>query len=86
MEICEKYEGIAVKDDGVGKLMTRVGARIVETCQNAVEKCKHYDESVVERHTKMRKALIVLLNHREGIRLEETIKCVTNYSKDKLNQ
>lgn len=49
-----------------------------------MEKCKHYDETVVEKHTKMRKVLIELLNHREGIRLEDTIKCVTNYNKEKL--
>ena len=29
VEIVEKYEGLAVKEDGVVKLMTRVGARIV---------------------------------------------------------
>lgn len=58
LEIVEKYEGLAVKEDGVVKLMTRVGARIVETCQSAVEKCKNYDESIVEKHTKMRRGLI----------------------------
>ena len=64
--------------------MARVGARIVETCQSAVEKSKNYDESIVEKHTKMRRSLIELLNHKEGIKLEDTIKCVTNYSKEKL--
>lgn len=63
-DIVEKYEGLLIKEDDVVKLMARVGARIVETCQSAVEKSKNYDESIVEKHAKMRKVLVDLLNHK----------------------
>jgi hypothetical protein len=42
-EIHEKYEGMSTREDGVAKLMGRVGARIIEICHSSLEKCKTYD-------------------------------------------
>lgn len=73
-----------MREDGVVKLMTRVGARILEICQSSIDKCKVYDETLIEKHMKMRRTLIEHLNQKDGVRLDTIIKCVTTYSKEKL--
>lgn len=80
-----KYEGSAVSFQEIIKLMGRVGARILETCQCSQDKCKLLDEDLTERHIKMKNALIKIINQKDKINLEEITRLVITYSKNKLS-
>jgi hypothetical protein len=44
--------------------MVRVGARILETYQYSIDKCKSLDEELIEKHSKVKTVLIKLLNQK----------------------
>jgi hypothetical protein len=62
-----------------------VGARILETCQYSIDKCKSFDEELVFTHNKMKVALVKEINHKNKVNLEEVIKIVISYAKTKLS-
>lgn len=83
-DIIEKYEGAVVSFEEIVKLMGRVGARVLETCQSSLDKCKSLDEELVEKHHKMKTTLVKLLNQKDKINLEEITGLVITYTKIKL--
>lgn len=83
-EIQEKYDASTVSFEEIIKLMGRVGARILETYQYSIDKCKSFDEELMDKHLKMKAALIKMLNQKDKINLQQIISHVINYSKAKL--
>lgn len=81
-EIQLKYDSSPVCFEEILKLMGRVGARILETYQYSIDKCKSFDEELLERHLKMKAALIRML--KDKINLQQIITHVITYSKAKL--
>lgn len=49
--------------------MGRVGARLLETYQSSIDKCKSLDEDLLDKHLKMRASLIKILNQKDKINL-----------------
>ena len=80
----EKYEGNVVKFEEIMKLMVRVGARILETYQASIDKCKAFDEELFEKFSKTKTTLVKLIHHKSEINLEEIVSLVLSYSKNKL--
>lgn len=83
-EITEKYEGNVVDYESIFKLMGRVGARVLETCQYSLDKCKALDDSLFEKHAKMKSQLVKLLGQKDSLDLQAIIAHVLSYTKDKL--
>lgn len=83
-EIQDKYDSSPVSFEEILKLMGRVGARILETYQYSIDKCKSFDEELLDKHLKMKATLIKMLNQKDKINLQQIISHVINYSKAKL--
>ena len=64
--------------------MGRVGARILETYQYSIDKCKSFGEELLDRHLKMKATLIRMLNQKDRLNLQEIIAHVVAYSHNKL--
>ena len=64
--------------------MGRVGARILETYQFSIDKCKAFDEELMDKYLKTKSNLIKLLNQKDKINLSEITNLVINYTKSKL--
>ncbi len=73
-----------VSFEGVVKLMGRVGARLLETYQASIDKSKSLDEGIIDKHLKMKAALVKILNQKDRINLQEIISLVISYSRTKL--
>lgn len=70
IEMAEKYESAVVSFEGVVKLMGRVGVRLLETYQASIDKSKSLDEDLIQKHLKMKAALIRILNQKDRIKLQ----------------
>lgn len=82
--MAEKYEAAVVSYEGVVKLMGRVGARLLETYQASIDKCKSLDEELIDKHLKMKAALVRILNQKDRVNLQEIIALAFTYSRAKL--
>ena len=49
--------------------MGRVGARVLETCQYSLDKCKPLDDTLTDKHSKMKSQLIKLLGQKDNLDL-----------------
>jgi hypothetical protein len=83
-EIREKYESAVVSYEEISKLMSRVGARVIETYQYSFDKCKTLNGELLDKHLKMKSSLIKMLNQKDRLNLEEIINSVIDYSNNKL--
>ncbi len=83
-EIREKYESSIVSYEEISKLMSRVGARVIETYQYSFDKCKTLNGELLDKHLKMKSCLIKMLNQKDRLNLEEIINSVLDYSQNKL--
>ena len=68
-QIIEKYQGNIVNYEIIFKLMGRVGARVLETCQYSLDKCKALDDTLSDKHSKMKSQLIKLLGQKDNLNL-----------------
>ena len=64
--------------------MSRVGARLLDITQNNLEKLRVLDGTIWEKHTRMKKSLISILNQKEKMNLEHLFNIVLDYSNNKI--
>lgn len=65
--------------------MGRVAARIIQMLQGSIDRCKIYDDQLIDKYFKIKNMIIKLINQKNKINLEEITLLIIDYSKNKLN-